>query len=384
MASAAMGSVSGSAIANVVTSGAFTIPLMKRVGYRPEEAGGIEAAASTGGQILPPIMGTGAFLIAEYTGLPYLEIVRAGLLPAILYMGTVFVFVHLVAVARGLKGIPASELPSFRRTMAKGWHYLLSLVVLIGALLMDFSVARVGFLSCLAVVALAGVRAAWDRVRRVEDPEHGPGRRRRQSPHEWLRGGIVRVADGFVVAGRNALPVSLACAVAGVIVGIVGLTGLGLNFSALMLSFSQGNLLLALILLLLASLVLGMGLPVTASYIVLIVLAGPALVNEFGLPVLTAHLVVFWFSQDSNVTPPCLPGRLCGCRCGRIRSHEDRSSRVEVCEGPLPDPSANGRTSGNCAWRSGTSGDRKGGHVHGRPCRIRCGAGGACAPSPCG
>jgi len=113
--------------------------------------------------------------------------------------------------------------------------------------------------------------------------------------------------DGFVIAGRNALPVSLACAVAGIIVGIVGLTGLGLKFSALMLSFSQGNLLLALLLLLLASLVLGMGLPVTASYIVLIILAGPALVNDFGLPVLTAHMVVFWFSQDSNVTPPvCL------------------------------------------------------------------------------
>ena len=307
VASAAMGSVSGSAIANVVTSGAFTIPLMKRVGYRPEEAGGIEAAASTGGQILPPIMGAGAFLIAEYTGLPYLEIIRAGLLPAILYMGTVFVFVHLVAVARGLQGIPASELPSFRATMAKGWHYFFSLVVLIGALLMDLSVARVGFLSCLAIVALAGGRATWDRIMRVEDLEQGPGRLRLQSPYEWLKGGIVRVVDGFVLACRNALPVSLACAVAGIIVGIVGLTGLGLNFSAVMLSFSQGNLLLALILLLLASLVLGMGLPVTASYIVLIVLAGPALVNEFGLPVLTAHLVVFWFSQDSNVTPPvCL------------------------------------------------------------------------------
>ena len=299
-------------------------------------------------------------------------------------MGTVFVFVHLVAVARGLKGIPASELPSFGGTMAKGWHYLLSLVVLIGALLMDFSVARVGFLSCLAVVALAGARAAWDRVRRVEDPEQGPDRPRRQSPYEWLRGGIVRAADGFVVAGRNALPVSLACAVAGIIVGIVGLTGLGLNFSALMLSFSQGNLLLALILLLLASLVLGMGLPVTASYIVLIVLAGPVLVNEFGLPVLAAHLVVFWFSQDSNVTPPVCLAAYAAAGVAGSDPMKTGLHAWKYAKGLYLIPLADGRASGDRAWRSGTLGDRKGGHGHGGPCRLRCGIGGACAPSPYG
>ena len=305
VASAAMGSVSGSAIANVVTSGAFTIPLMKRVGYRPEESGGIEAAASTGGQILPPIMGAGAFLMAEYTGFPYLEIVRAGLIPALLYIGTVFAFVHLVAAARGLRGLPSSELPAFGVTMGKGWHYLLSLVVLVGALLLDLSVARVGFLSCMAIAALAGGRAVWDRAggRRSPVPAAGGG----PGLLAWLGGGVTRLVDGFVLAGRNTLPVTLACAVAGIIVGVVGLTGLGLKFSALMLSFSQGNLLIALLLLLVASLVLGMGLPVTASYIVLIILAGPVLTNEFGLPILVAHMVVFWFSQDSNVTPPvCL------------------------------------------------------------------------------
>ena len=307
LASAAMGSVSGSAIANVVTSGAFTIPLMKKVGYRPEEAGGIEAAASTGGQILPPIMGAGAFLIAEYTGLGYVEVVKAALVPALLYMGTVFVFVHLVAVARDLKGLPASELPRFGNTLAKGWHFLVALVVLMIALLMDFSVARVGFLSCLAVVALAALRATWDRTLPGSQVGSGPGEPVERPLAGWVGGGIVRIVDGFVIAGRNALPVSLACAVAGIIVGIVGLTGLGLKFSSLMLSLSQGNLFLALILLLLASLVLGMGLPVTASYVVLIVLAGPVLIDDFGLPVLIAHLLVFWYSQDSNVTPPvCL------------------------------------------------------------------------------
>ena len=307
LASAALGSVSGSAIANVVTSGAFTIPLMKKVGYRPEEAGGIEAAASTGGQILPPIMGAGAFLIAEYTGLPYLEVVKAALVPAMLYMGTVFVFVHLVAVKKDLRGLPASELPRFGTTFAKGWHFLVALVVLMAALLMDFSVARVGFLSCLAVAALAALRAAWDRTLPGDQRGSKPGEAVQRPLAGWVGGGIVRIVDGFVIAGRNALPVSLACAVAGIIVGIVGLTGLGLKFSGLMLSLSQGNLFLALILLLLASLVLGMGLPVTASYVVLIVLAGPVLINDFGLPVLIAHLLVFWYSQDSNVTPPvCL------------------------------------------------------------------------------
>ena len=280
---------------------------MKKVGHRAEEAGGIEAAASTGGQILPPIMGAGAFLIAEYTGLPYLEIVKAGIVPAILYMGTVFVFVHLVAVARDLKGLPASELPRFGTTLAKGWHFLVALVVLMTALLMDFSVARVGFLSCVAVAALAASRALWHRVSTGSQVGSRPEEAVRGPLAGWVGGGIVRVVDAFVIAGRNALPVSLACAVAGIIVGIVGLTGLGLKFSGLMLSLSQGNLFLALILLLLASLVLGMGLPVTASYVVLIVLAGPVLINDFGLPVLIAHMLVFWYSQDSNVTPPvCL------------------------------------------------------------------------------
>ena len=307
LASAAMGSVSGSAIANVVTSGAFTIPLMKKVGYRPEEAGGIEAAASTGGQILPPIMGAGAFLMAEYTGLPYLEVVKAGIIPAILYMGTVFVFVHLVAAGRNLQGMPASELPKFRSTLARGWHFLLALVVLMAALLMDFSVARVGFLACIAIAVLAALRAMWDRSPPVSSGSSGPNRAGHKSLVGWTGEGIVRLVDASVIAGRNALPVSLACAVAGIIVGIVGLTGLGLKFSGLMLSLSQGNLFLALIFLLLASLVLGMGLPVTASYVVLVVLAGPVLINDFGLPVLIAHMVVFWYSQDSNVTPPvCL------------------------------------------------------------------------------
>jgi TRAP transporter 4TM/12TM fusion protein len=248
VASAALGSVSGSAIANVVTSGAFTIPLMKRVGYRPEEAGGIEAAASTGGQVLPPIMGAGAFLMAEYTGLPYLEIVRAGLVPALLYLGTVFVFVHLVAIARGMQGLPAEELPKVGATLARR-----------GGTTWSPSSCWWGLSSWTFQSLASGSSRVWrSRCWRWRGPcgtgpAPGAAPPRRMGPVSATR---VRASLGgrrsHALRGRlrrrraEHPPVSLACAVAGIIVGVVGLTGLGLKFSGLMLSFSQGSLPLAL------------------------------------------------------------------------------------------------------------------------------------------
>ena len=295
LASAGMGSISGSAIANVVTTGAFTIPLMKRLGYRPAQAGGIEAAASTGGQITPPLMGAGAFLIAEYTRMPYIDIVMVSIFPAILYLGTVYLFVHIVAMKNGMSGVAAGELPGVRATLASGWHFILPLFVLVFLLMQNLSPMRVGFWAILSVVGVAALRGAVDLFVR------NPGSR---SVTAALREGLGLVGHAMVLGARNAVAVSMACAVAGIIVGVVGLTGLGLKFSSMMIAFSGGNLVLALILVLVASLILGMGLPVTASYIVLIVLVGPALSNEFGVPLLIAHLVVFWYSQDSNVTPP--------------------------------------------------------------------------------
>ncbi len=326
IASGFMGSISGSAIANVVTTGAFTIPLMKKLGYKPEEAGGVEAAASTGGQIMPPIMGAGAFLIAEYTRIPYVEIVKLSILPAILYFTTVYLFVDIIAAKRGMRGMTREELPRMREVMARGWHFLLPLGLLIWFLLQNISPARVGFISIVGILAVTALRyvvrrftlghapvASDDSVIPVEAgvpqtiagaslvaPETAKG-------EGWGRAavrGVVRTIEALEIGARNALPVSVACAVAGIVVGVVGLTGLGLKFSALMLSLSGGNLLLALLLVILASLILGMGLPVTASYIVLIVLTGPALTQEFGIPLVIAHLLVFWYSQDSNVTPP--------------------------------------------------------------------------------
>ena len=295
IASAGMGSISGSAIANVVTSGSFTIPLMKRLGYRPAQAGGIEAAASTGGQIMPPLMGAGAFLISEFTRIPYVEIVLVSVFPAVLYFGAVYLLVHIAAVKQGMTGLSDAELPRVRAVLADGWHFLLPLVALVALLIAGYSPMRVGFYAILAIAAAASFRALW---------AFAAGGPTAAGFIALCRRGIGLTLQALSLGARNAVAVSVACAVAGIIVGVVGLTGLGLKFSSMMIAFSGGNLVLALLLVLIASLILGLGLPVTASYIVLIILVGPALTEEFGVPLLIAHLVVFWYSQDSNVTPP--------------------------------------------------------------------------------
>lgn len=299
IASASMGSISGSSIANVVTTGAFTIPLMKRLGYKPAQAGGIEAAASTGGQIMPPLMGAGAFLIAEYTRVPYLEIVKVSIFPAILYFATVYLFVHIIAIKQGMKGLPSSELPQVKDVMRDGWYFLVPLLLLVVLLMAGYSPMRVGFYAVVGIFVIAGINGLWRAWQR--------GRQNNQMSESLklaFKDGAHRFFLGLELGARNAIAVSIACGVAGIVVAVVGLTGLGLKFSSMMIAFSGDSLILAVFLVALASLVLGLGLPVTASYIVLIVLVGPALTVEFGMPLLVAHLLVFWYSQDSNVTPP--------------------------------------------------------------------------------
>lgn len=278
VSSALMGSISGSAIANVVTTGTFTIPMMKRVGYEPHEAGGVEAAASTGGQILPPVMGAGAFLMAEFTGIPYVEIVRVSIIPAVMYFVVVFLFVDIIARRKGIRGLPPQEIPRLRATLAEGFHYLIPMTALVYLLFRNYTALQAGVYALALLVLVAMLRTA-------------------------SRLSLREVVDAFQSASRSALMVSVATAAAGVIVGVVSLTGVGLKFSGLMLSLAGDQLLPALFMIAIASLVLGMGLPVTASYVVLIVLAGPAL-QQMGLALLTAHMIVFWLSQDSNVTPP--------------------------------------------------------------------------------
>jgi TRAP transporter 4TM/12TM fusion protein len=278
VASGFMGSVAGSAVANVVATGSFTIPMMKKIGYRSHVAAAVEAAASTGGQLMPPIMGAGAFLMAEFTQTPYLEIVKISFIPAVLYFFSVILFVHFEAQKEGIWGLPREQLPRLGQTVKDGFHFIIPVAILIAVLVMNYSPMMAGFISILAVYCTSLIR-----------------KRSRIS-----LGTLVKTLEQ---GARNAIMVAVACAAAGIIVGIVNLTGTGLRFSSLVVSLSHGIPLLALILVALTSLLLGMGLPVTASYIVLIILAGPGL-TDLGIPLLTAHMIVFWYSQDANVTPP--------------------------------------------------------------------------------
>ena len=278
IASGFMGSVSGSAVGNVVATGSFTIPMMKRVGYAPHVAGAIEAAASTGGQLMPPIMGAGAFLMAEFTNTSYLHIIKVAFIPAVLYYLTVLLFVHFEAKKAGLHGQPRDKLPRALLVLRENLHFLIPVAVLIAALLAHVSPMKAGFYAVVSVWLASLAR-----------------KKSRMGPRQLL--------EALEKGARGAVVVSVACAAAGIIVGVVTLTGLGLKFSGLVLDLSMGIEVLAILLIGLASLVLGMGLPVTASYIVLVILAGPAL-EEMGVPTLVAHMIVFWYSQDANVTPP--------------------------------------------------------------------------------
>ncbi len=276
LASAAMGSISGSAIANTVTTGSLTIPMMKELGYKPEEAAGIEAAASTGGQIMPPIMGAGAFVMAEYTKTSYGDIVWMALVPALLYFLSVLLYVHILAVKGGFKGMQGQT--GAWRVLVEGLHFLLPLALITALLLWNYSPVLVGVAGSAAVL-LASLLRAHTRI------------------------GFTQLIDGLRQGAMLAVSISVACAVAGVVVGTIGQTGIGLQFTESVVALSGGQLWLALVLVALAALVLGMGLPATAAYIVLAVMTGPAL-QELGLALITAHMIIFWLAQSSNVTPP--------------------------------------------------------------------------------
>jgi TRAP transporter 4TM/12TM fusion protein len=276
IASAALGSISGSAIANTVTTGALTIPMMKKLGYKPEQAAGIEAAASTGGQIMPPVMGAGAFVMAQFTGIPYSEILLVSIAPAILYFGCTLLYVHLMACKLGLQGMDTVEKLSI--VLKQGWHFLVPLIFITTLLLMSYSPVLVGVAGCAAILTAAMCRKHSRLTFRV-----------------FLQG----MKEGALLA----LPISVACATAGIVVGVVGQTGIGLQFTQFLIALSGGHLWSVLGLIAIAAVILGMGLPVTAAYIVLSIMAVPAL-TDLGLGLLTAHMIVFWLSQTSNVTPP--------------------------------------------------------------------------------
>ena len=274
VASAFMGSLSGSAVANVVTTGTFTIPLMKRAGFKPYFAGAIEAAASTGGQLMPPVMGAGAFILATWTNIPYIQVAIAAIIPALLYYSALLAAIHFRAGRMGIE--PATEQDP--EPIADRLHLLLPLAIIVVLLGMGRSPMRAAFWGVTTALGMALLRPST-----------------RPSANE--------MREIMERAGRGAVQVAAACAAAGIVVGVASLTGIGLRMSELIITLSQGNLFGALLLTGLGSIVLGMGLPTTAAYVVLAALGAPALV-QLGVPLLAAHLFIFYFGCISNVTPP--------------------------------------------------------------------------------
>ena len=275
-ASGLMGMINGTSAGNVVSTGSITIPLMKQVGYRPQSAGAIEAAASTGGQIMPPIMGAGAFIMAEITGIPYTELVVAALIPAVLYFASIFFMVDFEASRTGMRGMRSDELPNLPELLRQVYLFL-PIVILIGALFMGYSVIRAGALAIAAATVVSWL-----------------------TPH---RMGPRQIYEALGDGGRMAIQIIVVCACAGLIVGVISLTGVGARFSALLFDLAQQSKLLALIFAMLIAVILGMGMPTTAAYAVAASVVAPGLI-EIGIAPLVAHFFVFYFAVVSAITPP--------------------------------------------------------------------------------
>ncbi|WP_051341275.1 TRAP transporter permease [Azospirillum halopraeferens] len=341
-----MGTINGSGVANVLTTGQFTIPLMTRFGYRPAFAGAVEATASMGGQLMPPIMGAAAFIMAETIGVPYHEVALAALLPAVLYFGAAFWMVHLEAGLHGLNGVPKAECPSALAAIRAKWHLIFPLVVLVALLFSGFTPMFAGVIgiACTIVLILgtgtAGTLPAvwlrtafWIGLGLVAAGLWRMGLRVEHLavamvgllvlPSLALRGGretltlLVRsLADG----ARNAIGVGVACALVGVLIGILTLTGLASGIAAGIVEISGGSLMLALVLTMVASIVLGTGLPTTANYIITSAIAAPALL-EMGVPLIVSHMFVFYFGIMADLTPPVALAALAASSVARGASH---------------------------------------------------------------
>jgi TRAP transporter 4TM/12TM fusion protein len=278
LSSAAFGTISGSAVANVVSTGSFTIPLMKKIGYRPVFAGAVESVASTGGQIMPPVMGAGAFIMADMLGISYLRVCMAAAIPAVLYFFALLYMVHMEALRQGLRGLPRAELPRLGRVLKEGGYLLLPAPFLVILLVLGYSPMKAGFWSIVAVLLVSSLK----RVSRM-------------SPRQIL--------ETLERGARGSLEVLTACATAGIVIGVVTQTGLGLKFSSLVIQAAGGQLLLALIFVMVTSLILGMGLTTSAAYILTVILGGPVL-TKLGVDPLAAHMFVFYYACLSTITPP--------------------------------------------------------------------------------
>ena len=278
LSSGLMGTVSGSSVANVVGTGSLTIPMMKKLGYHKNFAGAVEAAASTGGQLMPPVMGAAAFLMAEFVGVPYVEIVKAAVIPAALYFIGVWLGVHFEAKRNNLQGIPREELPKFWEILRERGHLAIPLIVIVWLLVNGYTPMRAALVAIFLSIICSAIKKST-----------------RMKPLEIIKG----LENG----ARNVLGVLVACAAAGIIIGVVTKTGVGLKLASGLLDLSGGLLLPSMFLTMITAIVLGMGVPTTANYVITSTIAAPALL-QMGVPILAAHMFVFYFGIIADVTPP--------------------------------------------------------------------------------
>ena len=278
LSSGLMGTVSGSSVANVVGTGSLTIPMMKKLGYHPNFAGAVEAAASTGGQLMPPVMGAAAFLMAEFVGVSYIEVVKAAAIPALLYFTGVWLGVHFEAKRKNLKGIPRNELPNPLTLIKERGHLAIPLVVIVYLLVSGYTPMRAALVAIVLSIACAMLRSST-----------------RMKP--------IEIVYGLERGAKAVLGVLIACAAAGIIIGVVTKTGVGLRLASGLIEMAGGMLLPAMFFTMITAIVLGMGVPTTANYVITSTIAAPALV-QMGVPILAAHMFVFYFGIIADVTPP--------------------------------------------------------------------------------
>ena len=278
LSSGLMGTVSGSSVANVVGTGSLTIPMMKRLGYHKNFAGAVEAAASTGGQLMPPVMGAAAFLMAEFVGVPYVEIVKAAIIPAALYFIGVWLGVHFEAKRNNLKGLPRDELPKLGELLKTRGHLAIPLLAIVWLLVSGYTPMRAALVAIVLSIVVSSLKAAT-----------------RMTP--------LQIVKGLETGARNVLGVLVACAAAGIIIGVVTKTGVGLKLASALLDLSGGMILPSMFLTMITAIILGMGVPTTANYVITSTIAAPALI-QMGVPILAAHMFVFYFGIIADVTPP--------------------------------------------------------------------------------
>ncbi|MBR3117918.1 MULTISPECIES: TRAP transporter permease [Oceanobacillus] len=305
VASALQGMVSGSSVGNTVASGSFTIPMMKKSGFKPEFAAATEASASTGGQIMPPIMGAAAFIMMEYLGVSYGTIMLAAIVPAVLYFTGIFIGTHFEAKKIGVIGLPKAQLPVFKELMVKNGYMLLPLFIIIGTIMVGFTPQRAALMGIFTAFLVSLIR-------------------------KDTRMSVKKVFLVLEEGARVALPVIAAVGTAGIIAGVVSITGLGAKFAASIIALSGGILFFSLIFTMIACIILGMGLPTTANYVVTATIAAPVLINDFGVLPIAAHMFVFYFGIVADITPPVCLAAYAGAGIARANPFKSGVTAVKL------------------------------------------------------